>query len=230
MRRRRGREQDLPRRPEALPAQQRPVHKEAITTDQDGSRSALPARAEAWRLLTTYTEKPGLLRHAQAVEAAMRAYAPRFGGEEARWGLVGLLHDLDYERWPDPADHPRRGAEILRAHGYPEDVVYAILTHASYLGLPRRSPMDKALFAVDELTGLITATAMVTPGRSLAAVTVGSIQRKWKSKEFAKGVSREDILAGAADLDVTLEAHLAFVLAALQGVAGDLGLAGVPSA
>jgi putative nucleotidyltransferase with HDIG domain len=173
-----------------------------------------------------YTEKPGLLRHALAVEAAMRAYAPRFGGDPARWGLTGLLHDLDYERWPDPADHPRRGAEILRAAGYPEDVVYAILTHASYLGLPRRSAMDKALFAVDELTGLITAVALVMPQRALPAVELAHVKKKWKSRDFAKGVRREDIAAGAADLGIELDGHIAFVLEALKAVAGDLGLAG----
>ncbi len=187
---------------------------------------AMPAREDAWTLLGEYTQKPGLLRHALVVEAAMRAYAPRFGGDVEAWGLTGLLHDLDYERWPDPADHPQRGAEILRRHGYPEEVVYAILTHASYLGLPRRSPMDRALFAVDELTGLISATAMVMPGRNLHAVTLASVMKKWKSKEFAKGVSREDIETGARDLGVPLEEHVAFVLEALQGVAGELGLDG----
>ncbi len=194
------------------------------TTDE--AASPLPTREDAWRLLNAYTTKPGLLRHAQSVEAAMRAYAPRFGGDPERWGLVGLLHDMDYERWPDPADHPQRGAEILRAAGYPEDVIYAILTHASYLSLPRKSPMDKALFAVDELSGLITAVAMVMPGRSLLAVELSSVKKKWKSKEFAKGVSREDIAAGAADLGVELDAHIALVLEALQSIAAELGLAG----
>lgn len=186
----------------------------------------LPTRDQAWALLTEYTQKPGLLRHAQAVEAAMRAYAPRFGGDTEAWGLTGLLHDLDYERWPDPADHPQRGAAILRAHGYPEEIVYAILTHASYLDLPRNAPMDKALFAVDELTGLISATAMVMPGKALPAVTLPSIMKKWRSKEFAKGVSREDIETGAADLGVPLEEHVQNVLTAMQGVAGALGLGG----
>lgn len=187
---------------------------------------ALPTRDEAWALLREYTEKPGLIRHALAVEAAMLAYAPRFAGDPAAWGLTGLLHDLDYERWPDPADHPRRGAEILRQHGYPEEIVYAVLTHANYLGLPRRSPLDRALFAVDELTGLISATAMVMPGRSLPAVTLASVMKKWRSKEFARGVNREDIEQGAAELGVPLEEHVAFVLTALQGVAAELGLAG----
>ena len=191
-----------------------------------GCRLAMPTRHEAWALLTEYTQKPGLLRHAQAVEAAMRFYAPLFGGDTKAWGLTGLLHDMDYERWPDPADHPQRGAEILRGHGYPEEIVYAILTHASYLGLPRRSAMDKGLFAVDELTGLISATAMVMPGKSLPAVTLPSVMKKWRSKEFAKGVSREDIEAGAADLGVPLEEHVQNVLTAMQGVAGALGLGG----
>lgn len=187
---------------------------------------ALPTREDAWNLLTEYTQKPGLLRHALAVEAAMRAYAPAFGGDVEQWGLTGLLHDMDYERWPDPADHPQRGAEILRGHGYPEEIVYAILTHASYLGLPRRSPMDKALFAVDELTGLISATAMVMPGKDLRAVALPSVMKKWKSKEFAKGVSREDITEGAQDLGVPLQEHVEKVLRAMQEAAGALGLDG----
>jgi predicted hydrolase (HD superfamily) len=160
------------------------------------------------------------------VEAAMRAYAGRFAGHPDLWGLTGLLHDLDYERWPDPADHPRRGAEILRENGYPEELVYAVLTHASYLGLPRRSPLDKALFAVDELTGLIRATALVMPGRSILAVTPAAVFKKWKSKDFAKGVRREDIEAGAADLGVPLEEHVATVLGAMQAIAAELGLDG----
>ncbi len=191
---------------------------------------ALPSREQAWELLQNYTQKPGLLRHALAVEAAMRAYAARLGGDPEAWGLTGLLHDLDYERWPDPRDHPMRGAEILRAAGYPEEIVYAILTHASYLGLPRRSPMDKALFAVDELTGLITATAMVMPDRNLGSVTLAGVMKKWRSREFAKGVSREDISAGAADLGVPLEEHVQTVLQALQDAAPALGLAGGGSA
>ncbi len=191
---------------------------------------ALPSREQGWELLQNYTQKPGLLRHALAVEAAMRAYAARLGGDPEAWGLTGLLHDLDYERWPDPRDHPMRGAEILRAAGYPEEIVYAILTHASYLGLPRRSPMDKALFAVDELTGLITATAMVMPDRNLGRVTLAGVMKKWRSREFAKGVSREDISAGAADLGVPLEEHVQTVLQALQDAAPALGLAGGGSA
>jgi len=186
----------------------------------------LPTRDSAWELLCTYTAKPGLRRHALAVEAALRGYAPRFGGDVEAWGLTGLMHDLDYERWPDPADHPRRGAEILRAAGYPEEIVYAILTHASYLGLPRRSPLDRALFACDELTGLISATALVMPGRSLPAVTVAGVMRKWRSREFAKGVSRSDIEEGAAALGVPLEEHVQAVLQAMQGVSAALGLQG----
>lgn len=187
---------------------------------------ALPSRAEAWSLLCEYTQKPGLLRHAQAVEAAMRAYAPRFAGDPEAWGLAGLLHDLDYERWPDPQDHPLRGAEILRAAGYPEDVIHAILCHATYLGVPREAPMDRALFAVDELTGLIAATAMVQPGRDIRAVTVAGVMRKWRSRDFARGCNREEIAAGAQDLGVPLEEHVATVLSAMQGAAAALGLDG----
>jgi putative nucleotidyltransferase with HDIG domain len=185
----------------------------------------LPTRAEAWALLTSYTTKPGLLRHALAVEAALRAYAPRFQGDPDLWGLTGLLHDLDYERWPDPKDHPLRGAEILRAHGYPEELVYAVLTHASYLGYPRRSALDRALFACDELTGFLVAVALVMPHRSLREVELPSIKKKWKSKEFAKAVSREDVEAGARELGVDLDEHIAFVLRAMQAEAEALGLA-----
>jgi len=186
----------------------------------------LPTRPEAWALLKEYTAKPGLLRHALAVEAALRAYAPPLGGDPEVWGLAGLLHDLDYERWPDPADHPLRGAAILRAAGYPEEIVGAILAHAPYLGHPRITALERALFAVDELTGLISATAMVMPGRSLHAVTLPSLMKKWRSREFAKGVSREDIQTGAAELGVPLEEHIATVLQAMQAVAPALGLDG----
>jgi putative nucleotidyltransferase with HDIG domain len=187
---------------------------------------ALPTRQEAWELLNEYTKKPGLIKHALAVEAGMRAYAPRFGGDPERWGLVGLLHDFDYERWPTIPDHPLNGSRILAEKGYPEDVIYAIKTHASELGLPRRSPMDKALFACDELSGLITAVALVMPGRSLAAVTVAAVRKKMKDKTFARGVNREDVVNGAAELGVDLDEHIAFLIEALRGVAGELGLAG----
>jgi putative nucleotidyltransferase with HDIG domain len=185
---------------------------------------ALPSREDAFALLCRYTQKPGLLRHAQAVEAAMRAYAPRFAGDPDAWGLAGLLHDLDYERWPE--EHPRRGAELLRAAGYPEDIVHAVLAHVTHLGVPRLQPMDRALFAVDELTGLVAATALVQPGRDVRAVTAAAVMRKWRARDFARGCNREEIAAGAAELGVPLDEHVGCVLAAMQGAAAALGLDG----
>ncbi len=183
-------------------------------------------RDEALELLREYTTNPGLLKHALAVEAAMRAYARRFGADEEKWGIVGLLHDFDYERWPSPPDHPLKGAAILAERGYPEDVIYAIKSHATYLGLERRSPMDKALFAVDELAGFIVAVALVRPNRSLHEVTVEAVRKKMKDKAFARGVNREDIVRGAEELGVDLDEHIAFVIEALKGVARELGLDG----
>ena len=184
-------------------------------------------RDRAWALLTEYTQSPNLINHALAVEVAMAAYARRMSADEAMWRVTGLLHDFDYERWPDPADHPTRGAEILRAAGYPEEIIYAILSHAHYLKLDRKSPMDQALFAVDELCGLITAVALVRPSKSVRDVRVSSIRKKWKQRAFAEGVKREDIELGASELGVDLDDHIAFVLEALQESAEGIGLAGV---
>jgi len=186
----------------------------------------LPQREAAWSLLTEYTAKPGLLCHAQAVEAAMRAYARRMGGDEHAWGLLGLLHDFDYERWPGAEDHPFRGSEVLERRGYPEWFRRAILSHASYSGVPRVSDAEKALFACDELCGFLTACALVTPDRSLHAVRVPSVRKKMKSKAFAASVSRDDITGGAAELGVELDEHIEFVLEAMRSVADRLGLAG----
>ena len=183
-------------------------------------------RDRAHELLTEYTRKPSLVNHAHAVEAALGEYARRLGGDEVTWRITGLLHDFDYERWPEPEDHPLKGSEILRSAGYPEEIVYAILSHAQYLGLERKSPLDRALFAVDELCGLITAVALVRPSRSIVDVTVRSIKKKWKQHSFAAGVSREDIALGASELGVDLDEHVAFVLEALQGSAAQIGLAG----
>lgn len=183
-------------------------------------------RQAAWELLTEYTQSPSLLRHALAVEAAMRAYARKFGEDEEKWGITGLLHDLDYERWPSPEHHPLKGAEILAQHGYPEDVIYAIKTHASYLGLPRRSPMDKALFAVDELSGFVVAVALVRPSKSIFEVDVAAVKKKMKDKAFAKGVSREEIAEGAHELGISLDEHIANVIQALQAAAETLEIAG----
>ena len=183
-------------------------------------------RSRAWALLTEYTQGQSLLNHALAVEAAMRAYARRVESDEERWAVTGLLHDFDYERWPEPQNHPEKGSEILRSAGCDEDVIYAILSHAQYLGLERKSPMDRALFAVDELCGLITAVALVRPSRSVLDVKLSSIKKKWKQRTFAEGVNREDILQGASELGVELDDHIRFVLEALQAAAGDIGLAG----
>jgi putative nucleotidyltransferase with HDIG domain len=181
-------------------------------------------REEAWALLNEYTKGEGLIKHALSVEAGMRAYARRLGGDEETWGLTGLLHDFDYERWPTPPDHPLKGSEILRTKGCPEEIIRAIQSHAKYLHVPRESLMEKALFAVDELTGMITATALVQPSRRLEGLQAASVLRKMKSKGFARSVNREDIAEGAADLGVDLEAHVAFVIEAMQGVAPQLGL------
>jgi len=183
-------------------------------------------RTRAWALLTEYTQGQSLINHALAVEAAMRAYARKLGCDEEPWGATGLLHDFDYERWPDPEDHPKRGSEILRSAGCEEDIIYAILSHAQYLELERKSPMDRTLFAVDELCGLITAVALVRPSRSVRDVKLSSVKKKWKQRTFAEGVSREDIVDGALALGVELDDHIQFVLEALQGAAAEIGLAG----
>lgn len=191
----------------------------------------LPSRAEALALMHEYTASDSLRKHMLAVEAAMRAYAERFGEEGDRWALAGLLHDFDYERFPNAErapdrDHPAEGVRLLRERGIPEDILEAVLGHATYTGVPRRSLMAKTLFAVDELCGLITATALVRPSRSLNEVDARSVRKKMKDKAFARGVNREDILLGAAELDVELDEHIAFVIEALRREAGPLGLAG----
>lgn len=181
-------------------------------------------RADAFTLLTEYTTDQSLIRHMQAVEAAMRAYARKLGHDEEKWGIVGLLHDFDYQRWPDPPDHPLKGAEILRQRGYPDDVIYAIKSHADYLTeCPRVNPMDKALYACDELAGFVTATALVRPG-GILDMTASSVKKKMKSKGFARSVSREDISRGAADFGVDLTEHIQFVIDAIKPFAEDLGL------
>jgi predicted hydrolase (HD superfamily) len=170
-----------------------------------------------------------------AVEAAMRAYAERNGDDVERWGLAGLVHDFDYERFPNDAhsateQHPAEGVRILRERGWPEDILEAILGHAQYSGVPRVTQMAKTLFAVDELTGLITATALVRPSRSVHEVETRSVRKKMKDKAFARGVSREDVIEGAEALGVDLDEHIAFVIGAMQRSADSLGLTGVPAA
>jgi len=187
-------------------------------------RNGLPARDEILALLHEHTETPGLRKHALAVEAAMRAYARRFGENPDVWGATGLIHDFDYEKHPTSEEHPRFGCAILKDRGYPEPVIEAIMGHAAYTGTPRSTPMAKALFASDELCGMITATALVQPGKTLAEVTPDSVLRKMKSKSFARSVNRDEIELGARELGVPLEEHVAFVLSALQAEAKELGL------
>jgi putative nucleotidyltransferase with HDIG domain len=184
----------------------------------------LPPRDAILALLHEHTETPGLRKHALAVEAAMRAYARRFGEDPELWGATGLIHDFDYEKHPTPEEHPRFGCAILKERGYPPALIEAIMGHAVYTNTPRESPMAKALFASDELSGMITATALVQPGKTLAEVTPDSVIRKMKSKSFARSVNRDEIEQGARELGVPLEEHIAFVLAALQAEAGALGL------
>ena len=184
-------------------------------------------RQQAWDLLCEYTESENLRKHALAVEAAMRAYARRFGEDEELWGVVGLIHDFDYEKHPTAEEHPFKGAKILRERGWPEEIVQAVLSHARYTGVTRESAMEKALFAVDELTGLVTAVALVRPSKDIRDVKVRSVRKKWKDKSFAAGVNRTDVEEGAAALGVELSEHISVVLEAMQGIAGDLGLAGM---
>jgi putative nucleotidyltransferase with HDIG domain len=186
----------------------------------------LPGREEALALLREYTQKEGLIKHALAVEAAVRAYAAKLGADEDAWAMVGLLHDFDYERWPTPEDHPYRGVEILEAKGYPEWFRRAILSHADYTGVKRESQLEKVLFACDELCGFLTACALVTQGKSLHEVKLKSVKKKMKSKAFAASVSRDDITTGASGLGVEMDEHVLFVLEAMRGVAGELGLEG----
>jgi putative nucleotidyltransferase with HDIG domain len=183
-------------------------------------------REAAWCLLTEFTQSESLRKHALAVEACMRAYARKLGGDEELWGVTGLLHDFDYERWPSLDDHPYRGNEILAERGWPEEIRRAIMSHAEYSGVARVSPMEKALFACDELAGFITACALVKPGKSLAEVEAKSVRKKMKDKAFARSVNRDDIVNGAADLGVELEEHIALCVEAMKGIAGELGLEG----
>ena len=188
------------------------------------------ARNDAWQLLTEFTQSESLRKHALAVEACMRACSRRLGGgspdEEELWGIVGLIHDFDYDRWPSLEDHPYKGNEILKERGYSDEIRRAIMSHAEYSGVTRDSQMEKTLFACDELAGFITACALVKPGKSLAEVDAKSVRRKMKDKAFARGVKREDVINGAADLGVDLEEHIAFCIEALKAIADKLGLDG----
>lgn len=186
--------------------------------------AATKTRTDAWQLLTQYTSNPNLRKHALAVEAAMRAYARHFHENEDTWGMVGLLHDFDYEKYPSLNDHPYRGQAILRAAGYPDIVRQGIMAHAPHTGTPRTTLLEKAIFAVDELTGLIVAVALVRPSKKLADVDVAAVVKKMKQAGFAKGVNRDDITTGAAELGLTLEQHIQHVLTAMQAAAPALGL------
>ncbi len=187
-------------------------------------------RNEAWELLTEFTESESLRKHALAVEACMRACARKWGNgsaeDENLWGVVGLIHDFDYERWPSLEDHPYKGNEILKKRGYPEEISRAIMSHAEYTGVTRDTPMEKALFACDELAGFITAVALIKPGKSLAEVDTRSVKKRMKDKAFARKVNRDDIIAGAADLGVDLDEHIGFCIEALKPIAKELGLDG----
>ena len=177
----------------------------------------------AWQLLCEYTKNESLRKHAKAVEACMRAYAQKFGEEPDKWAVVGLIHDFDYEIYPNAPDHPLKGSEILKQKGYPEDVRRAILGHAEYTGTPRDSLMAKALFACDELAGFITACALVRPDR-IAGLEAKSVRKRMKDKAFARSVSRDDIVKGAEELGVPLDDHITFCIAAMRKVADQLGL------
>ena len=186
----------------------------------------MPDRASAWNLLTEFTQSESLRKHALAVEACMRAYARKFGADEELWGTVGLVHDFDYEKYPSAQEHPYKGNEILKERGYSDEIRRAIMSHADYTGVTRETPMEKALFACDELAGFITACALVKPGKSLAEVEAKSVRKKMKDKAFARSVSRDDITNGARELGVDLEEHIAFSIEAMKGTAKELGLAG----
>ena len=181
-------------------------------------------RTQAWSLLCEYTQSESLRKHMLAVEVCMRAYARKFGEDENKWGITGLLHDFDYEKYPTPAEHPFVGNKILEERGYPEEVRRAILSHADYSGVKRESQMEKALYACDEVSGFITASALVKPNKSLAEVEAKSVRKKMKDKAFARGVNREDVIQGAAELGVELDAHIGFCLEAMKKRAGELGL------
>ena len=187
----------------------------------------MPNRDDAWELLCEYTKGDSLRKHALAVEAAMRACAPHYGGPDAdvdEWGLVGLLHDFDYERFPTPDQHPFTGANILCGRGYPERIINAILGHATYTGVPRDTIMARALFATDELCGFLVACALVRPTKSLDSLEVSSVKKKLKDKAFARSVNRDDIRQGVEELGVSLEEHIQFVIDSLRPVQEAIGL------
>lgn len=183
-------------------------------------------RENAWALLTEFTKSESLLKHALAVEAAVRGYARRFGEDEEVWGFVALVHDFDYERYPDAENHPYRGVEILRARGVPEFVTRAILSHADYTGVARQTRLEHTLYACDEMAGFVIAAALVRPSRSVLDLEPASVRKRMKDKAFARGVRREDLVRGAEELGLPLDEHIANVIAALRERADELGLRG----
>lgn len=196
----------------------------------------MPNRDDAWKLLSEYTQSESLRKHALAVEACVRAYARKQGADEEVWGITALLHDFDYERWPNAEHHPTKehpfeGSKILRERGFPEEMITAILSHAEYSGVPRACALDHTLFACDELAGFLTACALIKPSKSIHEVETASVKKKLKDKAFARGVNREDVYKGAEELGVSLEEHISFCIQAMRSIATELGLAGkaVPS-
>jgi predicted hydrolase (HD superfamily) len=198
------------------------------------SAETIHSREQAWELLTEFTQSESLRKHALAVEACMRACARKYGNgspnvskdDENLWAIVGLIHDFDYERWPSLEDHPYKGNAILKERGWPEIITRAIMSHAEYTAVTRDTPMEKALFACDELAGFITAVALIKPGKSLAEVDAKSVRKRMKDKAFARKVNRDDIVQGAAALGVDLDEHIAFCIEALKPIAKELGLDG----
>ena len=190
----------------------------------DAIATGTKTRAQAWDLLCEFTTNKNLRKHGLAVEAAMRAYAEQFEGEAELWGMVGLLHDFDYEKYPSLEDHPYKGQEILKERGYSEVLRQGIMAHAPHTGTARSTKMEKAIFAVDELTGFIVAIAQVKPSKTLAEVDVPSVKKKMKQKGFAAAVSRDDIALGAGELGFTLDEHIHHVLSAMQAIAVELDL------
>lgn len=186
------------------------------------------SRNDAWALLTEHTQQDSLLKHALAVEAAMRYHARLYGEDQELWGATGLVHDLDYEKHPTADEHPMAGVAILEAAGWPEEIIEAVKGHATYLNVPRRTKLAQTLFAVDELTGLVIACALVRPSKSLHDLTASSVRKKWTDKAFARGVNRDDIELGMQELGVDRNTHITRVIEALREVATDLGLDGAP--
>jgi putative nucleotidyltransferase with HDIG domain len=189
----------------------------------------MPSRDDAWKLLCEYTQSENLRKHALAVEACVLAYAKKFGADEELWGLAALLHDFDYERWPNAQhhptqEHPYEGSKILRERGYTEEMIHAILAHADYCGVPRESKLDHTLFACDELAGFLTACALVKPSKKIAEVEAPSVKKKLKDKTFARGVNREDVVKGAEELGIPLEEHIGFCIEAMRSIADQLAL------